>query len=269
MTDFRHPEVVALVLAAGQGTRMKSDRAKVLHEVAGRPLLGHVLETLTHLGVGRVLVVVGHQREKVQEAFREAGVEWVVQAQQRGTGHAVLMAGPALEDYQGTLLVVCGDTPLLRAPTLDALLRGHGASGAAVTVLSMRLPDPKGYGRMLRGEGDALEGIVEERDATPEQRGIDEVNSGIYAFDYPALVTALSRLTAHNAQGEYYLTDTVSLLRRTGQKAAVVCAQDYRELLGVNTIEQLEEASRIFAEVRAGRGLDAAGGSGVSPGGAS
>jgi len=252
MNRFRHPGVVALVLAAGQGTRMKSDKAKVLHEMSGRTLLGHVLATLDRLGVGRVLVVVGHQRERVMEAFRESGAEWVIQAEQRGTGHAVLMAGPALEEFEGTLLVVCGDTPLLRAGTLDALLRGHEVSGAAVTVLSMRLPDPTGYGRMIRGEGDSLEGIVEHRDATAEQRAIDEVNSGIYAFHYPSLVRVLGGLTANNSQGEYYLTDAVGLLRQGGGKAAVVCADDYRELLGVNTVEQLDEAARIYAEFHGG-----------------
>ncbi len=252
MTTFRHPGVVALVLAAGQGTRMKSDMAKVLHEMSGRTLLGHVLQTLNELGVGRVLVVVGHQRERVQERFREAGVEWVIQAEQRGTGHAVLMAGPVLEDFQGTLLVVCGDTPLLRASTLDALLRGHETSAAAVTVLSMRLPDPAGYGRMIRGEGDDLEAIVEHRDASPAQRAIDEVNSGIYAFRYPDLAVVLSGLTANNSQGEYYLTDAVSLLRRAGRRAAVVCADDYRELLGVNTVEQLDDAARVYAEFHGG-----------------
>lgn len=254
MSRFRHPDVVSLVLAAGQGTRMKSDKAKVLHEMSGRTLLGHVLVTLDDLGVGRVLVVVGHQRERVQEAFRDSGVEWVIQAEQRGTGHAVLMAGPVLEEFEGTLLVVCGDTPLLRAATLHALLRGHEASGATVTVLSMRLPDPTGYGRMIRGEGDTLEGIVEHRDATAEQRAIDEVNSGIYAFHYPSLARVLGRLTASNSQGEYYLTDTVGLLRQSGGKAAVVCAEDHRELLGVNTVEQLEEAARVYAEFQGGRG---------------
>lgn len=254
MKRFRHPDVVSLVLAAGQGTRMKSDTAKVLHEMSGRTLLGHVLFTLDQLGVGCVLVVVGHQRERVQEAFRESGVEWVVQAEQRGTGHAVLMAGPVLEEFEGTLLVVCGDTPLLRASTLDALLRGHESSGAVVTVLSMRLPDPTGYGRMIRGEGDTLEGIVEHRDATAEQRAIDEVNSGIYAFHYPSLARVLGRLTANNSQGEYYLTDTVGLLRQGGGKAAVVCAEDHRELLGVNTLEQLEEAARVYAEFQGGGG---------------
>lgn len=258
MSMQHHPDVTALVLAAGQGTRMKSDLAKVLHPMAGAPLLEHVLRVLRDLGVGRTLVVIGHQRERVRDLFREADVEWVVQAEQRGTGHAVLMAGPALAEFAGTLLVVCGDTPLLRASTLHALLEGHARSGAAVTVLSMRLPDPTGYGRILRAEADSLAGIVEHRDATPEQRAIDEVNSGIYAFRYPALRDVLGRLTSHNSQGEYYLTDTVSLLLAAGQPTAVVCAADHRELCGINTPEQLAEAESMYRDLQA-RGI--AGGS--------
>jgi bifunctional UDP-N-acetylglucosamine pyrophosphorylase/glucosamine-1-phosphate N-acetyltransferase len=250
MSRYRHPGTAALVLAAGQGTRMKSDLAKVLHPVAGRPLLAWVLDTVAELGVERVLTVVGHQRERVMEVFAGAGTEWVVQAEQCGTGHAVLMAGPALAGFAGTLLVVCGDTPLLRAATLHALLEGHAARAAAVTVLSMRVPEPRGYGRILRAAG-GLSAIVEERDATAEQRRIDEVNSGVYAFDYPALARALSSLTARNAQGEYYLTDTVAALGRAGLGTAVVCADDYRELLGINTVEQLAEAARVRAELGA------------------
>jgi bifunctional UDP-N-acetylglucosamine pyrophosphorylase/glucosamine-1-phosphate N-acetyltransferase len=260
MTRTLHPDVAALVLAAGQGTRMKSDLAKVLHPMAGQPLLAYVLQTLDRLGVGRTLVVIGHQRERVRAAFPDSEIEWVVQEPQRGTGHAVQMAGPALEDFRGTLLVVCGDTPLLRASTLDGLLAGHAASGAAVTVLSMRLPDPTGYGRILRegpletGVPGRIAGIVEDRDASAEQRRIDEVNSGIYAFSYSDLATVLSQLGAHNAQGEYYLTDTVSLLRRGDRGAAVVCAPDHRELLGINTLEQLGEAERIHRQLAATEG---------------
>ena len=263
MSRCHHPDTVALVLAAGQGTRMNSDLPKVLQSMAGRPLLAYVLAALGELGVGRTLVVVGHQRERVRAAFAEAGVEWVVQAEQRGTGHAVSMAGPALGDFEGTLLVVCGDTPLLRAPVLDDLLAGHRASGAAVTVLSCRVPDPAGYGRILRvpdGAPDAIAGIVEERDASAGERAIDEINSGNYAFDYRALTPVLGRLTAGNAQGEYYLTDTVRLLLDRGHLAAVRCAPDYRTLLGINTPEQLAEAEAIH------RALGAAA-TGESPGG--
>lgn len=250
---YRHPDTVALVLAAGMGKRMQSDLPKVLHEMAGRPLLGHVFGMLDELGVGRIVAVIGYQRERVRAVFADRDdIEWAVQAEQRGTGHAVQCAGPALESFEGTLLVVCGDTPLLTAPTHHALLEGHKASGAAVTVLSMRLPDPRGYGRIVRGAGGGgdIERIVEEKDATPEIRAIDEVNSGIYAFDYPKLATVLSQLTAQNAQGEYYLTDTVALLRRQGHGTAVVLAPDYRELLGINTVDQLAEAETLYRRMQ-------------------
>ncbi|NOT34503.1 MAG: NTP transferase domain-containing protein [Candidatus Eisenbacteria bacterium] len=262
MTAFRHSDVAALVLAAGQGTRMNSDLPKVLHPMAGRPLLDHVLAALRQLGVGRTLVVIGHQRERVRAAFPSPELEWVVQAEQRGTGHAVLVAGPALEDFSGTLLIVCGDTPLLRAPILHELLEGHHASGAAATVLSAKVPDPGGYGRILRVSGgaeDAIAGIVEQRDATPEQRAIDEINSGNYAFDYRALSGVLGRLTASNSQGEYYLTDTIRLLLADGRKAAVRCAPDHRELLGINTPDQLAEAERLYFQMQGSGTLPRAG----------
>jgi bifunctional UDP-N-acetylglucosamine pyrophosphorylase/glucosamine-1-phosphate N-acetyltransferase len=249
MNRYHHPGVTALVLAAGQGTRMKSDLPKVLHPMAGQPLLAYVLETLDELGVGRVVVVIGHQKEKVQEAFAGAEVDWVTQVPQCGTGHAVMVAEPALEAFEGTLLVVCGDTPLLRPRTLHELLEWHEASGAAATDLSMRLPDPTGYGRVVRTPEGDLAAIVEHRDATPEQHAIDEVNSGIFAFHYPDLVLVLSQLTSHNAQGEYYLTDAIAHLRRAGKKTAVLCAPEHRELLGINTIEQLKDAERIHAEL--------------------
>jgi bifunctional UDP-N-acetylglucosamine pyrophosphorylase/glucosamine-1-phosphate N-acetyltransferase len=243
-----HADVAALVLAAGMGKRMNSDLAKVLHPMAGQPLLAHVLATLDGLGVGRKVVVIGHQRERVQAAFAERDdLEWAIQAEQRGTGHACMMAEPALGEFAGTLLVVCGDTPLLTVRTLDDLLRGHQASGAAVTVLSMRLPDPAGYGRIVRtSDGEGIERIVEQKDASPAELAIDEVNSGIYAFSYPDLEDVLPSLSAANAQGEYYLTDTVALLRARGRRAAVVCARDHRELLGINTVEQLAEAEAIW-----------------------
>jgi bifunctional UDP-N-acetylglucosamine pyrophosphorylase/glucosamine-1-phosphate N-acetyltransferase len=255
MSRFAHPDTAALVLAAGMGKRMQSDLAKVLHPMAGHPLLWHVLATLDELGVARQVVVIGHQRERVRVAFAgRPGLEWVVQAEQRGTGHACMVAEPALGEFAGTLLVVCGDTPLLTAATLHALLETHAGSGASVTVLSMRLPDPKGYGRIVRtADGAGIERIVEEKDASPEVRAIDEVNSGIYAFAYRSLVSVLGRITAENSQGEYYLTDTVALIQTRGEKAAVVCAKDARELLGINTVEQLAEAEATYRALQEGR----------------
>ncbi len=254
--SYSHPDVAAVVLAAGMGKRMNSELAKVLHPMAGKSLLGHVLDTLADLGVARTVVVIGHQRETVQAAFAgRPGLEWAVQAEQRGTGHACMMAEPALGGFSGIVLVVCGDTPLLTSRTLHALLERHSESGAQVTVLSMRLPDPKGYGRIVRTEdGHGIERIVEEKDASHEVKAIDEVNSGIYAFDHTALSGILSALTANNSQGEYYLTDTVSLLQARGAKAAVWCAEDARELLGINTPDQLAEAEQVWLAMRRGSG---------------
>jgi bifunctional UDP-N-acetylglucosamine pyrophosphorylase/glucosamine-1-phosphate N-acetyltransferase len=254
--SFRHSDTAAVVLAAGMGKRMNSDLAKVLHPMAGKPLLGHVLDTLDALGVARTVVVIGHQREVVQAAFAgRARLEWAVQAEQRGTGHACMMAEPALGDFTGTVLGVCGDTPLLTAGTLHDLLERHAASGSQVTVLSMRLAEPKGYGRIVRTpDGDGIARIVEEKDASSVEKALDEVNSGIYAFDHAALSGILSSLTADNAQGEDSLTDTVSLLQARGAKAAVWCAEDPRELLGINTPEQLAEAERIWRLMQSGAG---------------
>jgi len=252
----RHPDVAAVVLAAGMGKRMHSDLAKVLHRMAGKPLLGHVLDTLGELGVGRTVVVIGYQRERVRAEFAgRADLEWAVQAEQRGTGHACMMAEPVLGDFRGTLLVVCGDTPLLSARTLHGLLVRHAESAAQVTVLSMRLADPTGYGRIVRTpDGHGIERIVEEKDASPEVKAIDEVNSGIYAFDHAALARVLSSLTANNSQSEYYLTDTVALLQARGEKAAVWCAEDARGRLGISTPEQLEEAEQAWLAMRRGSG---------------
>lgn len=246
------PPVAAVVLAAGMGKRMQSDLAKVLHLMAGKPLLAHVLATLDELRVDRTVVVIGHQRELVRAAFTDRkDLEWAVQAEQRGTGHACMMAEKVLEGFTGTVLVVCGDTPLLTARTLGALLERHWSTWAQVTVLSMRLADPTGYGRVVRTpDGEGIARIVEEKDATSEEKALDEVNSGIYAFDHAALAGILSSLTANNSQGEYYLTDTVGLLQAKGAKAAVWCADDARELLGINTLEQLAEAESIWLAMR-------------------
>jgi bifunctional UDP-N-acetylglucosamine pyrophosphorylase/glucosamine-1-phosphate N-acetyltransferase len=249
-------KTAAVVLAAGMGKRMHSDLAKVLHTMAGRPLLAHVLDTLDELGVGRTIVVIGHQRERVQAAFAgRPGIEWAIQAEQRGTGDACRMAEPALVGFRGTVLVVCGDTPLLTAGTLAALLDRHARAGAQVTVLSMRLADPKGYGRIVRTrDGEGIARIVEEKDASPDEKALDEVNSGIYAFDHDTLSSVLASLTANNSQREYYLTDTVALIQARGGKAAVWCAEDARELLGINTPEQLAEAEQAWFAMRRGSG---------------
>lgn len=245
------PGLAAVVLAAGEGKRMRSDRAKVMHEVAGQPLLGHVLDRIVDLDIGRVVVVVGNRREPVIAYCEARGVGWAVQEQQLGTGHAFRQAVPALGGFRGTVLVLCGDTPLLTAGTLAALLETHRERGAGATVLSADLADPAGYGRVVRdAEGDIAR-IVEDKDATPEERARHEINTAIYAFEHPEITEVLGEIRSDNRQGEYYLTDVVSLLRARGRRVAVLKTPDAREALGVNTIDQLQEAEVAYAALRA------------------
>jgi bifunctional UDP-N-acetylglucosamine pyrophosphorylase/glucosamine-1-phosphate N-acetyltransferase len=219
-----------VVLAAGEGTRMRSATPKVLHEVCGRSLLGHVLAAVEPLKPDRVLVVVGHGRDEVVEALPPYATA-VVQAEQRGTGHAVRLALDALLDVDGDVLVLYGDMPLLRTETLAALLAAHDGD---VTLLSAWVPEPAGYGRVVRDAGGRAAAIVEEKDATDEQRAIDEVNAGVYAFHATALAEALGKLSTDNAQGEEYLTDVVGIL---GGAGVVVASAD--EVAGVNDRAQL------------------------------
>ena len=241
-------ECAAIVLAAGLGKRMHSDLAKVLHEALGKPLLDYVLEAVAGAGVRRVVVVVGHQAERVQKAFVSAELIWALQVPQLGTGHAVQQAEPHFQGYDGDVLVLCGDTPLLTAATLRELARAHRASGAAATVLTAEVDDPQGYGRILRGPDGDVRGIVEEKDATPAERAVREINSGLYIFAAPALFEALHKVGADNSQREYYLTDTLAILRGAGQRIGAYRCRDPREVLGVNDPSQLRDAERILAQ---------------------
>lgn len=246
---------IALVLAAGKGTRMKSERAKILHEIDGRTLLARVLETAARLSPRRVLVVVGHQAEEVRQAHRAYPVEYVVQEPQLGTGHAVLCARPGFEREPGNLLVLYGDVPLLRPATLRELLERHELEGNGVTVLTARVPDPTGYGRILRDDRGGFARIVEDRDLAPEERAIDEINSGIYAFRVPDLLEALDKLTPDNAQGEYYITDTLERIRERGERVGIFRIADAEEISGINDPVQLRGASAVLERRRnAGEG---------------
>ena len=240
--------VAVIVLAAGEGTRMKSRIPKVLHTLCGRSMLGHVLATAGELDPQRLVVVAGHQREEVRaEAARLApGVCVVVQERLAGTGHAVRMVTETLGDLPGVVIVTYGDMPLLRAQTLTALVREHHASGNAVTVLTARVPDPSGYGRIIRDDGGSLAEIVEDADATAAQRAIDEINSGCYAFDGTLLADAVKRVATGNAQGQEYLTDVVAILRGDGHPVGAVLAADPGEIQGVNDRVQLAQARRAY-----------------------
>jgi len=238
-------EMVSVILAAGKGTRMKSSLPKVLHAVAGEPMLRHVLAAAREAGASRTLVVVGFGGEAVQSAIG-AGSEYVVQTEQLGTGHALMQAQPALAGFAGTVLLLCGDTPLLRGETLKNFFAAHRGSGAAATVLTAVPSDATGYGRILRDAGGRVTGIVEQKDATAEQLAIGEINTGIYCFEAAPLFAALSALTCNNAQGEYYLTDVLAILAQSGQVVGAVVAPDFQEMLGINSRVQLAEAETIL-----------------------
>lgn len=239
-------EIVALILAAGKGTRMKSNLPKVLHEVGGKPMLRHVTTAAQAAGAVRLVVVVGFGGDQVANVMGGDGLEYVTQAQQLGTGHAVMQAQTVLKEVRGTILLLCGDTPLLQTSTLQSLCRAHQTSGAAATVLTAEPADPHGYGRILRNAGGNVCGIVEQKDATPEQIRIKEINTGIYCFEAEPLFAALDRLTCNNAQQEYYLTDVLAILAQSGQKVGAVTVDDFEETLGINSRQQLAEAEAIL-----------------------
>lgn len=242
---------VTVILAAGEGKRMKSNLAKVLHSIRGRPMLTYVIQTAREAGSDRIILVVGHQRERVMQALGGEGAEFIIQTKQLGTAHALLQTKEALSSFHGELLVLCGDTPLLTAQTLSRLLSQHRASGAMATVLTAILSNPLGYGRILRTPGDMLDAIVEEKDASVQQRAIKEINTGAYCFQAPFVFEVLGQIGQDNRQGEFYLTDVIAILRSCGLPVAAVIAEDPQEVLGVNSVEQLMEAEKILAH-RAG-----------------
>ncbi|MCM2264229.1 MAG: bifunctional UDP-N-acetylglucosamine diphosphorylase/glucosamine-1-phosphate N-acetyltransferase GlmU [Desulfuromonadales bacterium] len=235
--------LAAVILAAGQGTRMKSALPKVLHPVAGQPMLTHVVASARGAGAAPVVAVIGHGAEQVKAAFASAGVTFALQAEQLGTGHALQCAAPALAGFAGDLLLLCGDVPLLRAETLVNLLAHHHNQQAAVTVLTAELIDPRGYGRIIRG-ADGVERIVEEKDATPSERTVREINTGIYVFTAPLVFELLAGLTNDNAQGEYYLTDVLVAARAAGERVAALPVAQAEEAMGINDRVQLAEAGK-------------------------
>lgn len=246
-----------VILAAGKGTRMKSERSKVLHRLAGRPLLDHVLDAARAVNPASVTVVVGHQADAVRSAMAGRGCGFVTQEPQIGTGHALLQAEPALRDAAGDVLLLSGDVPLLRGETLAALVHAHRAAGAAATVLTARIADPSGYGRVIRDNG-SIARIVEHRDASDAERAIDEINSGIYVFDLQPLFASLRQIGSRNAQGEYYLPDLVALYRARGLTVETMKLDDANEIRGVNSRSELAALSRD-ARLRTAEALMAAG----------
>ncbi len=238
-------ELAVVILAAGKGTRMQSDRAKVLHPLAARPLLLHVLDTVATLNPQRVFVVVGYQAGEVKRACENRPVEFVEQTEQLGTGHAVQETEAALKDFEGDVLILCGDMPLIRSATLQALLRKHHETGAKCTLLSLKTNEKKDFGRVIRGPKGAVLRIVEAQDASDQEKNVDEYNSGVYCFDKGILFKALASIDRSNAQGEYYLTDTVEILSRSGQAVECYSTRDADEIFGINSSDDLKKAEQI------------------------
>jgi len=242
-------DLAAIILAAGQGTRMRSSLAKVLHPVAGQPMISYPLELCRRMGVKRTLVVVGHQAEQVQAALGERGngVEFVLQAEQRGTADAVLQTEAALRGTTGDVLVLSGDLPLLSDGLMESLLETHARTEAHVTAVTTRLEEPTGYGRVLRdGNGEFLE-IVEEVEATEDQRHVQEINVGLYCFAAPGLFTAVRQVRPSKVKGELYLPEVLSIIKTHGGKVGLFFASHWREVMGINTREDL---AQVYAVLR-------------------
>ena len=238
-------ELTTVILAAGAGTRMKSERAKVAHEAAGLPLLGWVLKAVDAAGSGRNIAVGGHRAEEVRALVPE-GTILAMQAERLGTGHAVMCAAEAVGSLEGTVLVLCGDTPLLTGATLSAACEAHSKDRNAVTVLTAEMADPTGYGRILRADDGAVLGIVEHKDASEAQRAICEINTGVFVYEAHALLEALPLLQNDNSQGEYYLTDALALIAARGGRVGAWRVADPTETLGINDRAQLAAAETVL-----------------------
>ncbi|MED3624600.1 bifunctional UDP-N-acetylglucosamine diphosphorylase/glucosamine-1-phosphate N-acetyltransferase GlmU [Neobacillus thermocopriae] len=235
----------AVILAAGQGTRMKSKLYKVLHPVCGKPMVQHVVDQVRSLDIQEIVTIIGHGAEKVKAQLGTAS-HYALQEEQLGTAHAVMQAAKLLEGKEGVTIVVCGDTPLIKAETMESLFKHHVESHAKATILTASIDDPTGYGRIIRNESGYVEKIVEHKDASEEERMIKEINTGTYCFDNIALFEALKKVSNNNAQGEYYLPDVIEILKKQGEVVTAFQTKDFEETLGVNDRVALAEAERIM-----------------------
>ncbi len=239
----------AIIMAAGKGTRMKDpSKAKVMYEILGKPMLHYVLRLTEELAFDQVVVVVGYQKDSVLEYLRRAypSIQCAVQEPQLGTGHAVMQAEGALSGFHGHAIVLSGDVPLLKKESVLALMQHHEQAGAEATILTAEMPDPTGYGRILRANDGTVSKIVEHRDASPEELKVQEINSGIYVFDKDRLFEALKHINAENVQHEYYLTDVFHFFGSQHWKVAGLKVGNIDEIRGINTVAQLEEARKVL-----------------------
>ncbi len=243
-------DLVTVILAAGKGKRMKSDLPKVLHKIDGRPMVHYVVDLAKKLESDKIILIVGHKKEMVMDACKDMGIDFAVQAKQLGTGHAVKMTADQLNDYEGNVLVLSGDVPLLTYNTLRSLVDVHKNRDATATLLTSVLDDPEGYGRIIRNETEFVEKIVEHKDASPEELKVKEINVGIYIFKAPDLFRALDLIKNDNVQGEYYLPDVISIFILEGKKVNAVIAENFDETRGINNVNQLKEAETILKKRR-------------------
>ncbi|MDO8722417.1 MAG: NTP transferase domain-containing protein [Syntrophales bacterium] len=242
---MRKRRLCAIILAAGKGTRMKSDLAKVLHPVCGKPMLAYPVAAAREAGAEKIVVIVGQQGPLVREAFKDEGLIFVEQREQLGTGHAVLLARESFRDDDATILILCGDVPLLRGSTARALFECHVSEKATVTVLTALYDNSSGYGRVVKGDRGEVQRIVEERDATEAEKKIREINSGIYCVESKFLFEAVAEIGRENTQGEYYLTDIVEIACLKGFPVRSFCITDPDEVMGINTPDDLKKADQV------------------------
>ncbi|MBN1474484.1 MAG: NTP transferase domain-containing protein [Syntrophaceae bacterium] len=243
---MKNAEFRAVILAAGKGTRMKSDLPKVLHEIEGKPLLSYVLDAAKGADAKKIIVIIGHQAQRVRERFDDCECVFVKQEPQLGTGHAVLQAKKELNDYNGLTLILCGDVPLLKAKTINNLIKEHVKTDSFLTVLTTIVPDAHGYGRIVKDKKGDIEKIVEQLDATDDEKKISEINTGIYCVNTPFLLSALEKIENKNNKQEYYLTDIVEIARRECRKAHACVTNDYIEVMGINTPDELIRAGKYL-----------------------
>lgn len=239
--------LAVVIMAAGKGTRMKSDLPKVLHQANGRPVVDYVIEKSLALAPSTVVLIIGHQAELVREATSQFPVSYALQQPQLGTGHAVMQTEPILKDFDGEIIILSGDAPLFTSRTLNGLIDFHRSRHAVATVLTAEMDDPTGYGRVIRNDGgEEVLRIVEQKDASAEEKAVTEINSGVYVFDAKTLFAALKGITNTNAQQEYYLTDVFGICFGKGLKVCAFKVSDPNEIRGINTPEQLREAELLL-----------------------
>jgi UDP-N-acetylglucosamine diphosphorylase/glucosamine-1-phosphate N-acetyltransferase len=245
--------LASVILAAGKGTRMKSDLAKVLHPLCGKPILHYSIALARAIGSERIVPVVGHQAEDIQRRFNDADLTFALQKEQLGTAHAVLQAKAALRNFEGDVVILCGDVPLLLPSTVEGLVEHHRSHNASITVVTTFLTDPGSYGRVIRGEGDTVLKIVEARDATEKEKEINEINTGIYCAERRFLFESLDQIGNENSQGEYYLTDIFEIAGREKRRTLPFVLDDPVEAMGINTVSELKQANEIMKKRRNGK----------------